>query len=128
MNNKTTSLFPETLINLLAEDHKLARRFALLVIETTHEAMATADDVGGIANISVGDFEPIDVIVDHVDRESSQSVHIKLRDDRVSFRNVCSADSSTSLVGSIAGTDWIRIFVGGDGKPHLAIETGAVMT
>ena len=116
----------------MAKDHEFARRFASLVtslvISANDEAVEVADDVGGVANISVGDFMPIDVIVDHADMDSLQSVHDELHDDNVAFRNVFSAEGSISLVGSIADADWIRIFVGGDGKPHLAIETGAVLT
>jgi hypothetical protein len=128
MTTKTTTLTAKTLIELLAEDHEVARHFALLVIDATLKSLPTADDVGGIANISVGGFKPIDVIVDNTDSDSSRSVYAKLCDNRVSFRKVCSGEGSTSLVGSIAGTDWIRIFSGEDGKPHLAVDTGAVLT
>jgi hypothetical protein len=128
MTTKKTTLTTEALIELLAKDHEVARHFALLVIEAALEAMPTVDDVGGIANISAGGFKPIDVIVDHVDSDSSRSVYAKLRDNRVSFREVRSTDGSTSLVGSIAGSDWIRIFGDSDGKPHLAVDTGAVLT
>ena len=128
LTTEMTTLTAKSLIELLAESHEVARHFALLVIEVALETLPKVDDVGGIANISVGGFKPIDVIVDHVDSDSSRSVYAKLRDNRVSFREVRSTDGSTSLVGSIAGTDWIRIFGDSDGKPHLAVDTGAVLT
>ena len=128
MTTETTTLTAKALIELLAEDHEVARHFALLVIEAALDALPKVDDVEGIANISVGGFKPIDVIVDHVDSDSSRSIYTKLRDNRVAFRKVCSDDGSTSLVGSVAGSDWIRIFGDSDGKPHLAVDTGAVLT
>ena len=69
LTTEMTTLTAKSLIELLAESHEVARHFALLVIEVALETLPKVDDVGGIANISVGGFKPIDVIVDHVDSD-----------------------------------------------------------
>jgi len=125
MNTKTKTLTADALIHLLAEDPQLAACFAALVIEDANKEMATVDDGGGLANVSLDDFEPIDVTVDHVDTESLRDASGLLRDNRVAFRAE-SADGALTVVGKVDGIVWIRLFAC-DGRPHLVVETGAVM-
>lgn len=120
---KTKTLTADTLINLLAEDPQLAACFAALVIEASIKATAKVGEGGGIANVSIGDFEPIDVTVDHVDIESLLDAYGLLRDNRVAFRAIKSADDVITVVGKADGIDWIRLFAR-DGMAHLVVETG----
>ncbi|UPT87272.1 hypothetical protein HAP41_0000045305 [Bradyrhizobium barranii subsp. apii] len=117
---------PKTVIELLVRSHELARRFALLALDAAHAATPIADDIGGIANISVGALGQIDVWVDSTDADSSQSVRDALQANSVAFRNIDADDGSTSLVGRINGTDWLRIHVDDQNGLHLQVETGAV--
>lgn len=126
MNTTPKTLTANALINLLAEDLRRAARFAALVIDASIKAAAKVDEGGGIANVSIGDYEPIDVTVDPVDTESLRDAYGLLRGNRVAFRAVKSADGVLTVVGKADGIVRIRLFTR-DGKPHLVVETGAVL-
>jgi hypothetical protein len=117
---------PKTVIELLARSHELARRFTLLVLDAAHATMPTAEDIGGIANISVGALGSIDVWVDSTDADSSQSVRDELQAGRVVFRNLGADDCVTSLVGRIDTADWLRIHIDDENRLRLQVETGVV--
>ena len=55
--NKKPTMTSADLIERLAKDHELARRFVSLVTSAFLKAAAKADDVGGPGIIPFGDFE-----------------------------------------------------------------------
>ena len=101
---------PYTLIEKLAADHMLAWRFTLTMLNQMLAEVLPEHRLSGIANLSVGDNDEIDVYIDPVAASTLHALHQELSAERGKF---CAID--------VDGADRLKIFVDGRSTLRFAV-------
>lgn len=111
---------PYTLIEKLSGKPELAASFTLLVLNRMLAEMPTAVKVSGVAELSVGTDDEIDVYVDVVEASTVRTVLKELNAGQVEFCRIDLDGRPASLLGRTKDTDRLRIFV--DGRNTLRLN------
>ena len=112
---------PYTLIEKLAADHMLAWRFTLTMLNQMLAEVLPEHRLSGIANLSVGDNDEIDVYIDPVAASTLHALHQELSAERVKFCAIDVDERPASLVGRVDGVDRLKIFVDGRSTLRFAV-------